>query len=546
MASLRSHLALSGTQLFRQRSFLPLALLPIVFLALAQFDYPLSSSSLDLAWEIGCFALGFAGMAIRAFVVGYAPAGTSGRTTRSPTADAMNTTGAYSVARHPLYLANLLMWLAIVLLTRHWWAVALVSLAFWLYYERIMYAEEEFLSRNFGAKFEDWAATTPAIWIFAPGWRQRWRLPPSAFSTTAVLLREPSSWFAFVAAFAVVEAMAEFFAANRLLLHSAWVSVFFSTAAVYALFQLPVIRSELQRRRTPALKVRLKALSRGTESALLVIACLSWPSGARLEAQEVSQRDLVAESPLAVSNAPRFAITPKTIALGVGLVVVMSEFDEPIANWSQKPALRGSKVLARGSALFRNFGDPGSLLIASGLYAAGRVTNNEAVSDAGLHAIEAIAVSGVTTGFLKLAVGRARPYLAQTGDPGEFGPEGAEFRLGRGSRGFTSFPSGHTTVAFATAAVLESELRERRPGAARFAAPLLYGAASLAGISRVYDNKHWASDVVMGAIVGVVSGKLVVRRQHGNRNNRLDRWFLPAPVLAPGGGAAISWAIRLP
>ena len=65
-----------------------------------------------------------------------------------------------------------------------------------------------------------------------------------------------------------------------------------------------------------------------------------------------------------------------------------------------------------------------------------------------------------------------------------------------------SFPSGHTAVAFAAASVID----KRYGGAAGWAA---YGAAALAGEARVADNHHYFSDVVAGAVIGTVIGRLV-------------------------------------
>ncbi len=248
MASLRSHFHKSGSWLFAWRSYLPLALFPVVLVALRGYSYPYDSPALALAWEVACFAVGVAGAAIRAYTIGYAPPGSSGRTTDSPSASRLNTTGIYSLVRHPLYLGNFLMWLSIVLLTRHWWAVAAVSLAFWLYYERIMYAEEEFLRSHFGQSFDDWAGATPAIWLFGTGWRRRWKPSPVVFSGKAVLLREPSPWFAFIASFTLVEAAAEWFATGRPLVHPVWVFTLATVGGIYLLFQLRPIRSRLQRR----------------------------------------------------------------------------------------------------------------------------------------------------------------------------------------------------------------------------------------------------------------------------------------------------------
>ena len=101
------------------------------------------------------------------------PKDTSRRNTGRPQAETLNTTGLYSVVRHPLYLGNYLMWLGVALFPGAWWAPVIVSLVFWLYYERIMFAEEEFLRRQFGEHYTAWAAATPA---FLPR-LGRWRSP---------------------------------------------------------------------------------------------------------------------------------------------------------------------------------------------------------------------------------------------------------------------------------------------------------------------------------------------------------------------------------
>ena len=102
----------------------------------------------------------FAGLAIRAYTVGHAPRGTSGRNTMVQRADMLNTTGSYSLARHPLYLGNYLMWLGIVFFVGVWWLAIICTPVFWIYCERIMYAEEAFLGDRFGRNFHEWAART--------------------------------------------------------------------------------------------------------------------------------------------------------------------------------------------------------------------------------------------------------------------------------------------------------------------------------------------------------------------------------------------------
>jgi protein-S-isoprenylcysteine O-methyltransferase Ste14 len=175
------HLTRSGDLLFRWRSYLPLALLPLLAVGLLAGRYPLHPRALDRAWEIGCALIAAAGVALRMYTVGTAAPGTSGRNTREQKAVELNTTGAYSVVRHPLYVANYLIALGIGTFTRAWFVPVILSLAAALYYERIAAREEEFLAERFGAGFRAWAARVPAIIPAFGGFRPaalpfRWRV----------------------------------------------------------------------------------------------------------------------------------------------------------------------------------------------------------------------------------------------------------------------------------------------------------------------------------------------------------------------------------
>ncbi len=175
------HLTRSGDLLFRWRSYLPLALLPLLAVGLLARHYPFHPPALDRAWKIGCALIAAAGVALRIYTVGTAAPGTSGRNTREQKAVELNTTGAYSVVRHPLYLANYLIALGIGMFTRAWFVPVILSLAAALYYERIAAREEEFLCERFGATFRAWAARVPAIIPAFGGFRPaalpfRWRV----------------------------------------------------------------------------------------------------------------------------------------------------------------------------------------------------------------------------------------------------------------------------------------------------------------------------------------------------------------------------------
>jgi protein-S-isoprenylcysteine O-methyltransferase Ste14 len=198
--TLQEQLEQSGNWLFRWRSYLPLILLGVVAVAMAEGG-DLDAVSWDRPWEMGCVAVSLLGVVLRAVVVGFTPEGTSGRNTSGQVAESLNTTGLYSVLRHPLYLGNFLMWLGISLYPRLWWLVLIVVLSFWLYYERIMLAEEAFLREKFGDRFLRWAARTPAFIPALSGWCT----PDRRFSMRKVLRKELSGMLGVVVTFTALE-----------------------------------------------------------------------------------------------------------------------------------------------------------------------------------------------------------------------------------------------------------------------------------------------------------------------------------------------------
>jgi membrane-associated phospholipid phosphatase len=149
-----------------------------------------------------------------------------------------------------------------------------------------------------------------------------------------------------------------------------------------------------------------------------------------------------------------------------------------------------NSVAGLGNAL----GEP--LYVISGIgvgLLAGELSGNKELSRLARRAGSAAAVaSGITT-VLKYTVGRTRPTH---GDSDDFQPFG----------GGTSFPSGHTTLAFAVATVIADESRNGWVDAA------VYGAATLTAYARVNNDRHWASDVLAGALVGHLSARWLSRR----------------------------------
>lgn len=106
--TLQEEFELSGSWLFQWRSYLPLGLIGVVLMAMRGYRYPGDSETLDHLWEALCLLISLFGLGIRIVTVGHTPEATSGRNTKRQVVGTLNTTGMYSLVRHPLYLGNFL------------------------------------------------------------------------------------------------------------------------------------------------------------------------------------------------------------------------------------------------------------------------------------------------------------------------------------------------------------------------------------------------------------------------------------------------------
>ncbi len=226
---LREEFEKSGVWLFRWRSYLPLVMIGVFSLALKRFHYPGHNHPLDQLWEIISLAVSCIGLGIRIYTVGTVPKGTSGRNIKAQQADSFNTNGMYSIVRHPLYLGNFLIWFGIVLSIRSWWLLFTSGLIFWLYYERIMFAEEEYLRRKFGEAFLKWSEKTPA---FFPRFKN-WRPPGRPFSLAAGLGSEYSGFFAMIACFTTLDIVEELYVSGRFRVETFWLYLFIFSLISY-------------------------------------------------------------------------------------------------------------------------------------------------------------------------------------------------------------------------------------------------------------------------------------------------------------------------
>jgi membrane-associated phospholipid phosphatase len=219
--------------------------------------------------------------------------------------------------------------------------------------------------------------------------------------------------------------------------------------------------------------------------------------------------------PVTAQSAPPSAPHDSTIfrasdaaLLGVTTAgaLLLFQRDQAITEWFRQSALQNNAMLKNTLTGARLFGDPGSLAISAAMWAGGKAFHDKNTARDGQMAFEAVAVSSAVTFVLKGAVGRARPYADST--------NAHNFAFGRGIGGdgaYQSFPSGHATAAFAFASAITASVARRSPRYARIIGPILYTAAALTAASRVYDHKHWASDVLLGAGIGTVGGLMTVR-----------------------------------
>lgn len=186
----------TGNLFFKYRSYIPLALyvasLPFIFFDEEDFFF-----FREAWWGAACFGISAIGMIIRALTIGYTPRGTSGRNADKQIAESINTKGMYSLVRHPLYLGNFLMWLGLIIYAGSLEFLILAIAFFWFYYERIMFAEEQFVRNRFGVEFDEWASKTPPFFPRLHGWKS----PELPFAFRNVLKREYHGFFASIISF---------------------------------------------------------------------------------------------------------------------------------------------------------------------------------------------------------------------------------------------------------------------------------------------------------------------------------------------------------
>jgi len=235
--ALRNELRKQGDFLFKHRSYLPLVVVVLGLILYIQKEMHLgiSEENVSQMLEIGSFIVCLIGLLIRVITVGYSSDNTSGRNTSvGQVADQINTSGPYSLCRHPLYVGNLLMWIGIAGFTQNFWFLVAFVFMYWVYYERIMYAEEEFLIEKYGKQYLDYAAMTPAFWPRFSNWTQPW----NTFSFRKIIRQEKAGILNLFLVILILRAAGEYARGNIMAIEPYWIYGFIFALSWYIIVKV--------------------------------------------------------------------------------------------------------------------------------------------------------------------------------------------------------------------------------------------------------------------------------------------------------------------
>ena len=164
-------------------------------------------------------------------------------------------------------------------------------------------------------------------------------------------------------------------------------------------------------------------------------------------------------------------------------------------------------------------------ILSGGIYLTGKIIGNKSLATTGRMLTESVLYSGLAVSLLKYTVGRSRPYTNE-GPITMFSYSFQEANV--------SFPSGHTATAFAISTVLANRINNP------IATVALYGLAGFTGYQRIYDNKHWFSDVFVGAAIGYFIGSSIVNSEENRKSNEFwgDLNVMPS-ISSTGAGLSL-------
>jgi len=258
----------------------------------------------------------------------------------------------------------------------------------------------------------------------------------------------------------------------------------------------------------------MSILTRACLASLLLLVSQTAPA-----AGDAAFGDLLRQDATTVLTAPAHWSRDEWREVGQASLLVLGTaltVDRPLRDFMRK-----QNQDSRFWLEVEKFGSEYALLTMAGLYAGGLTGDEKMLAAAQDSLITSIIASGIIAVGIKTTVGRARPlenkdvfYSKPFSDPN------------------SSFPSGHATQAFSVAAVLAEHYDEPWQQAS------FYGVATLASLARPYHDKHYASDLVASAFIGIWTAQRVVRMNRELRQHEV--MVLPAP-LPKGAALHLVW-----
>lgn len=232
-------------------------------------------------------------------------------------------------------------------------------------------------------------------------------------------------------------------------------------------------------------------------------------------------------------------VTRRDVEMGVaalGATAALAPFDHRISNEFTEPGWgRGSKR-QRAAGDVAALGGRGPFLVSGVALAVGTAVDLPFFTRLALHNVEAIALGGGLAGLIRGFTGRALPNVSTN----------EQFSFGRGFHDdngpYVSFPSGHTTAAFAMAATISGEVRRASPPIAPIVTPTVFTLATAVGLARVAQRDHWPTDLPLAMAIGIWSGEAV--QAHGGGRGLLARAVSGiTAVPTVGGRTFVGWSL---
>jgi|ERR1043166_4045939 membrane-associated phospholipid phosphatase len=216
--------------------------------------------------------------------------------------------------------------------------------------------------------------------------------------------------------------------------------------------------------------------------------------------------------------------------IALGATALISHFDIRIAHWFQSPEVQGSSSRHKAVSNLTKINETTLTAAAILGYGVGKLTHSQTTADVSLHTAESTILTSVISQIIRGPLGRERPSISPD--------DQYKFDFGKGFTHFDNraFPSLHAATGFAFATAISTEIHERNPNAQWWVSPAAYTVAMVPGLTRMYLNQHWASDVVFGSFIGGFVGARVVRYTHTHSRNKLDHFLLGSSVIPDGRG----------